>query len=684
MRIGNIIDLFKQPRTEIVSTPVLHGTGYRISEKYFLVIGYDNKRELIEKIVHEDEFANCSVDLAEDLGNDKSEVRYIVKADTLLFCESFEGQAENSDVIFEALEPQATILVQKHKIEKKNQLIHSLVRAQSSLTVLISSAKNYTHTDLCSIWIHNNQTKHQVCIASDKEELVGRHLSPDDANNKIYNFINSNKPYECLPVDKNAALSLAPEGIKSMTRFRIEFDSNTIGVFSFASRREGYYVRPETGDVVKSLAANAYHIEHRPVRESVLGFSSSLRKIPSDDIAALTREVCKMVVSLLDFEACSLFLVDDKRLNLAGSYDYEGVVQPANQGYSLREKSLTVSVLKDCKIRWSYAIEAESLSTNGYSEKCELPNTNWVGLPIQNDEGVAIGVLRVKNKFRRLNGTKIIAPLRDNDFSLLRSLVQAVGFRVSVYLSREALVRQVKTQRMELADFLDHQRILLHEFRAPAHAFMNTPDDIRDLVTRSAATKVEKVSIVREIDDLLIVAERLDFILKCHRREHLFSKIEPQRLYVLQDVVMPVVSTYETYIKKQWGIDVIVDPSLLSSRFIIGDSDLLSVVMNILLDNAGKYSKSNKSIRIYGELDRKNDIVRVLIQNDGYEILESESDKIFEDTFRGSNIRDLKIDGTGIGLNLAKEILERLGSKIYIASRKNPVTIAIELPEDRT
>ena len=213
---------------------------------------------------------------------------------------------------------------------------------------------------------------------------------------------------------------------------------------------------------------------------------------------------------------------------------------------------------------------------------------------------------------------------------------------------------------------------------------MNTPDDIRELVVNSQATGKEKDTISREIADLQIVAERLNFIIRCHRRAHLFNKIQTRKMYVLQDVIMPVVTTYETYIKKQWGIDIIIDPSFLSSRFILGDSDLLSVVMNILLDNAGKYSKSRKSIRISGELDRKHDMVKVFVQNDGYEILENESDKVFEDEFRGSNVRDLKIDGTGIGLNLAKEILEHLNSKIYIANRKDPVIIAIELPEERT
>ena len=159
--------------------------------------------------------------------------------------------------------------------------------------------------------------------------------------------------------------------------------------------------------------------------------------------------------------------------NLIGSFDCGGTVEIGNQCYSLSEQSLTVKVFDDSHIHWSYDIQSESLSTNGYSENCELPDTNWVGLPVLDDDEKPLGVLRVKNKFRISNGEKSIAPLRDSDFSLLRSVVHALGFRISMDLSRVALIEKVKAQKKDLADFQDHQRILLHEFRAPAHAFLN-------------------------------------------------------------------------------------------------------------------------------------------------------------------------------------------------------------------
>ena len=658
--------------------------GYRISDSHYLTIKVESTNLTEERVVPESNLTSFCENLAQEPRSANHDIKHFLAEEILVVCQTKTRGLEPSGSEYTEISKDAKIHILNHKITKKNELIQSLNNAQNSLSAVISSAKEYTHADLCSIWVHNSHTNHQVCIASDKDELVGRYLSPENSNNKIYKFISSESVYECAPVDEHAALSLAPEGMKSMTRFRVDFGNNTIGVFSFASRLDGYYIRPETGAIVGALAVNAYQIEHQPVRESVLGLSSLLREIPNDDISTLGRTVTEKVANVLNFEACSLFLAHSGHLNLVATFDREGSSTPSNQRYSLGETSLTINVFKQCEVNWSYSIKSDSLSENGYSEKCVLPDSNWVGLPIQDDNEKAIGVLRVKNKFSLKNDKITLAPLRDSDFSLLQSVAQALGVKISMHLSRIALIEQVDAQKTNLVEFQDHQRILLHEFRAPAHAFMNTPDDIRELVVNSQATDKEKDTISREIADLLIVAERLNFIIRCHRRAHLFNKIQTRKMYVLQDVIMPVVTTYETYIKKQWGIDIIIDPSFLSSRFILGDSDLLSVVMNILLDNAGKYSKSKRSIRISGELDRKHDMVKVFVQNDGYEILENESEKVFEDEFRGSNVRDLKIDGTGIGLNLAKEILEHLNSKIYIVNRKDPVIIAIELPEERS
>lgn len=659
--------------------PKLFASGYEISAEYLVFILNDVNAPQENIVVNKIEELKKNIALSFSI-NEK-EIQIICEDGVFVVTNSFQKFEDLPKDNRKHLILEGIAHSQRHKLKKKNTLFKSLGSSQASLPDLLKSAKDYTHTDICSIWVHNKYTEHQVCIASDKEYLVGKYLTPEEDNNKVYEFIKSGEAKEQARVDVNAAYSLADDGMKSMTRFRIDFGNETIGVFSFASKYEDYYIRDDTGAIVTALAVNAYQIEHRPIRESILEFTSILRNEPEENVANICMSVCEKVAGLMSFEACSVFMPSENELEVVASYDSMGPVTQMVSGYPLGQESLTVDVFDSGEVRWSYKIKEETKSHNGYSEICQLEDTNWIAVPIFNEHETPIGVIRVKNKFRHICGEKSIAPLRVSDFTLLISVSSALGIRIGMHHTRMHLEAEVEQQKLDLLQFQDHQRILFHEFRAPAHAFMNTPEDIRDLVQESSATEVQKQLIEREVDDLLVVAERLDFIIKCHRREHLFRNVRVTKLFVLQDIIMPVVSTYERYLRKQWGIKVSVNASFLSSRLVRGDIDLLSIVMNILLDNAGKYSRSKKNIRISGELDKAKSVVRIFVQNDGYEILEPEVEKVFDDNFRGSNVRGKKIDGTGIGLNLAKDILDRLNSKIYVKSRSGPVIFVVELPE---
>ena len=68
-------------------------------------------------------------------------------------------------------------------------------------------------------------------------------------------------------------------------------------------------------------------------------------------------------------------------------------------------------------------------------------------------------------------------------------------------------------------------------------------------------------------------------------------------------------------------------------------------------------------------------------------IPEKEIKMIFRQFFRASNLRTKKVDGSGLGLSLVKEIVERLDGSINIESpskignEKNPgTTVRIMLP----
>ncbi len=108
-------------------------------------------------------------------------------------------------------------------------------------------------------------------------------------------------------------------------------------------------------------------------------------------------------------------------------------------------------------------------------------------------------------------------------------------------------------------------------------------------------------------------------------------------------------------------IDVIVPDDLPPVRV---DSGLIQVVLTHLLDNALKYSPPDNPITIGARLGEGK--VVVYLADKGQGISEAEQAQIFEKFYRGKNERHLQ--GTGMGLAIAREILRAHGQDITLSS----------------
>ncbi|TFF94365.1 MAG: PAS domain-containing protein, partial [Promethearchaeota archaeon] len=110
-----------------------------------------------------------------------------------------------------------------------------------------------------------------------------------------------------------------------------------------------------------------------------------------------------------------------------------------------------------------------------------------------------------------------------------------------------------------------------------------------------------------------------------------------------------------------------------------GDKRRITQVLRIFLDNAAKYSPAESTIQLKvkdynsGKFNPKNkEGILMEIIDEGRGIKEDDLSRLFERFYRGENVRD--ISGTGLGLPIAKEIIELHGGKIYVESTVNEGT----------
>lgn len=118
-----------------------------------------------------------------------------------------------------------------------------------------------------------------------------------------------------------------------------------------------------------------------------------------------------------------------------------------------------------------------------------------------------------------------------------------------------------------------------------------------------------------------------------------------------------------------------IEPGLM----VRGNSEQLRQVVMILLDNAVKYTNPKGSVLM--ELKRSGSSLVLSVTNTGEGVAAEQLGKIFDRFYRTDKSRARKSGGYGLGLSIAKTIVEQHGGKIYAKSVLNEkTTFMIELP----
>jgi two-component system sensor histidine kinase KdpD len=112
------------------------------------------------------------------------------------------------------------------------------------------------------------------------------------------------------------------------------------------------------------------------------------------------------------------------------------------------------------------------------------------------------------------------------------------------------------------------------------------------------------------------------------------------------------------------GRDVQVDVSQQLAD-LDADAELTRLALRQIVGNALKYAPPSAVIRVAAE--EQKDFIVLHVSNDGPPIPVSEQECIFEKFYRGQEARD-HVPGTGMGLTIAREIIQAHGGKIWVHS----------------
>lgn len=246
---------------------------------------------------------------------------------------------------------------------------------------------------------------------------------------------------------------------------------------------------------------------------------------------------------------------------------------------------------------------------------------------------------------------------------LLPIATELAGVRAQI-LEREAEVQRSESRRRELTAFL------AHDLKTPLTSVLGYLELLRDEPGLTVEERAKYIGIAfskaKRLEELVsefFDINTMDLELKATARIDLSLLLEQ----IIDEF-------YPLFAPKGLRAVTNIAPELT----VLGDGDRLARVFDNILKNAVSYSTPDSAVELTAT--RAGSVARVTVTNDGLEIPESELAHIFEKFYRLDSARNTHTGGAGLGLAIAKEIVELHGGEISAECNGTRTSFHITLP----
>lgn len=238
-------------------------------------------------------------------------------------------------------------------------------------------------------------------------------------------------------------------------------------------------------------------------------------------------------------------------------------------------------------------------------------------------------------------------------------------------LEREHLGKEIEQVREEAQQAMkvksEFVANVTHELRTPVNGILG---NVKELLAEEIDSRVEKSLrlIERCCGDMnKIINNILDF----SKLEAGKFTLEPRK-FNFRDMLDYVRSNHINKItEKGLGFFMTVSPQI--PEHIIGDELRIVQILNNLLSNAQKFTSVGKITVEVVKTAQVNDRMELffIVKDTGIGIGQEDKDKLFQSFSQVDASISRKYGGTGLGLNISKQLAELMGGAIEVESEKN-------------
>lgn len=372
---------------------------------------------------------------------------------------------------------------------------------------------------------------------------------------------------------------------------------------------------------------------------------------PETAIAGLLREV----VREFDAAACAVFVKGE-----GGDWQRRGVAT----GGGAPEFAPQMRAVEDCFQSGEFLLAPVTLGDEATAQVAYAP----LRVGVKSIGVLALLMASLSDEYRSGQGREVE-----------RGTMEAIAGLVALALERAKFLQEVsRTEALRQSDELKAALLasVSHDLRTPLTAMRAAVDSLlQPGADWDSATLTEFHSILREeVERLTRLVQNLLEMARIEAGELRLAK----RWTAVAEIVTSVVDRCREA-TRQHQVIIDVDEQLPLVRV---DSLLVAEALAQLVENAARYSPAASSITIGGAL--VGQALRLWVGDEGIGIAATDRQRIFdkfyraasEDTPRGSGTR-----GTGMGLAIARGIIEAHGGSIFVESAPGKGSVfTLEIP----
>lgn len=287
-------------------------------------------------------------------------------------------------------------------------------------------------------------------------------------------------------------------------------------------------------------------------------------------------------------------------------------------------------------------------------------------------KGLKIGNLYTNRySYNYAKDTIVIINTKKINSRLLLTLVISIsillGFEIIIYYISKKITKRITKPAQES---FDKQRDFIadasHELKTPLAVIMASSDELKS--DKKNIKYIENIKYESErmnnlIKSLLDLSKLENGVSINNYKDENISKIIEKTSSVFDSIAYEQRVSIETNIEK----DIIFKCS----------KDEIERLISILIDNAIKHSYKDSVIKVNLYKDKNNIIIEVI--NTGNPINTGDEEKIFERFYRADKSRNREANRYGLGLAIAKNIVNNHKGNIKAFSKDNTTTFKIIL-----